>query len=357
VPARPTPAAMQLAHRLRQLREEKSVTQAALATAFSAEQQVGSATVSSWENVKQPSTPSESRLEPYARFFATDRSLVGDPHLLPLRELDAEERDRHRELKSELRGLWEAAHGRLNYEAPPARRSWYFNDPGPVTIVCPDATDALRGPLASPRDPNYTSMHAYADLDALIELHGHLRAENSLNYGVFHKLASKVRPDDLAGHVVLLGGLGLNRQLMRGLAHQLPILQVVDPNVQTGEIFVVLDGESEQRFYTIWSPYDETELMEDVALLARVANPYNQSRTLSICNGIHSRGVLGAVRSLTDALLRDANETYIAERFPDREFALLLRVPVVQGEAMTPDIANPETRLFEWPAKADKTLM
>ena len=61
-------------------------------------------------------------------------------------------------------------------------------------------------------------------------------------------------------------------------------------------------------------------LAEDVGLLARVPNPLNSSRTLTICNGIHSRGVYGAVRSLTDAQLRDANERYIAANFGSIRF-------------------------------------
>ena len=56
---------------------------------------------------------------------------------------------------------------------------------------------------------------------------------------------------------------------------------------------------------------------EDVGLLARVPNPLNTSRTLTICNGIHSRGVYGAVRTLTDTQLRDGNERYISTNFGD----------------------------------------
>jgi hypothetical protein len=81
-----------------------------------------------------------------------------------------------------------------------------------------------------------------------------------------------------------------------------------------------------------------------------VPNPYNSSRTLTLCNGIHSRGVLGAVRSLTDVRIRDANESYLADRFEGGEFAMLMRVPVFQGEAVTPDLSNPEYRLYEWPS-------
>ena len=42
-----------------------------------------------------------------------------------------------------------------------------------------------------------------------------------------------------------------------------------------------------------------------------------------------SRGVFGAVRCLTDARVREANEKYLASGFR-REFAMLLRVPVVR---------------------------
>ncbi len=92
------------------------------------------------------------------------------------------------------------------------------------------------------------------------------------------------------------------------------------------------------------------ELTEDIALLARLENPFNSNRTLTICNGVHSRGVLGAVRALTDARLRESNETYLAEHFPDGEFALLLRVPVVDDVTLSPDIQHEHARLYEWPS-------
>ena len=92
-------------------------------------------------------------------------------------------------------------------------------------------------------------------------------------------------------------------------------------------------------------------MIEDVAFLARLPNLFKISRTLTICNGIHSRGVLGAVRCLTDARVRDANERYLAERFSDGPYALLLRVPVVGNETLSPDLQNPHMRLHEWPPR------
>lgn len=91
-------------------------------------------------------------------------------------------------------------------------------------------------------------------------------------------------------------------------------------------------------------------LAEDVGLLARVPNPLNSSRTVTICNGIHSRGIYGAVRSLTDAQLRDANERYIAAHFRQSDsFAILMAVQVITIRAMTPDLNCDGVVLYQWP--------
>lgn len=92
----------------------------------------------------------------------------------------------------------------------------------------------------------------------------------------------------------------------------------------------------------------EPQLIEDVALLARLPNPFNSDRTLTIFNGVHSRGVFGAVRSLTDASIGESNERFLAERYLGSGFALLMRVKVVAAETLTPDFSNPVVRLYEW---------
>jgi hypothetical protein len=80
-----------------------------------------------------------------------------------------------------------------------------------------------------------------------------------------------------------------------------------------------------------------------------VPNPLNANRTLTICNGIHSRGVYGAVRSLTDAELRDGNERYIFENFGDAEsFGILMSVQVIKNQTMTPDFNSRDVVLYKW---------
>ena len=129
----------------------------------------------------------------------------------------------------------------------------------------------------------------------------------------------------------------------------LPISQVKDPPLESGEIFVANTDGKERQFWPKWTDESKKVLMEDVGLLARVPNPLNANRTLTICNGIHSRGVYGAVRSLTDAELRDGNERYIFENFGDAEsFGILMSVQVIKNQTMTPDFNSREVVLYKW---------
>jgi transcriptional regulator with XRE-family HTH domain len=359
VAAQATPAEAQLALRLRQLREDTHLTQAQIAALFSTEHTVGAASISSWENMRTAALPPQWRLEPYARLASASRR-PGERKQLPAQaELTAAEVDTHQRLLGDLERLWEAARGSQEQEATAAAtfRSWFFDDEGPLAIICPEAPPNARGPLVDTKNPNYTHLQSYADIDALVELFGHIRAENDALYPVSFKLAGEVRADDLSGHLVLLGGVAWNdltRHLLRSLV-RVPVRQFESPDLKTGDMFAVGRGEDEQRFEPEWAPDDPTELVNDVGLLARVRNPYNSSRTLTLCNGIHSRGVLGAVRSLTDIRVRDANESYLAERFGTGEYAILMRVPVFQGEALSPDLRNPDSRLYEWSQAAESS--
>jgi hypothetical protein len=246
---------------------------------------------------------------------------------------------------------WErVAVGKERKHHRPVASSWHFSDPGPVTLICPQLPREETSSLADPADPNYTGLLSYADLDSLVELHGHIRAENP-DMEVFFKQFSQFDSTDLSGHLVLIGGIAWNEATERvsGLA-QLPIRQVRDPAIQTGEIFVVEHNGEEQKFIPQWSG-DSSELIEDVGLIARMRNPFNSTRTLTLCNGVHSRGVLGAVRTLTDARLRQTNETHITESFADSStFAILMRVPVIGGRTVTPDFRAKDCILYQWPA-------
>jgi hypothetical protein len=348
------PEAMRLAWRLRQLRQhhwpDVRLTQQKLARALGAEGQLAAATVSSWESTSSPKLPPRHRLLAYARFFATPRSVEATPRLLPLEALSPEEQAAYKKLEAELLGLRSRVAEDSDGEDIAFSRSWHFTDDGPVTLICAELPENQTGPLASPSNPNYTVLQKFADVDALVELHGHVRAENP-EMAVHFKMPSEVDHDDLTGHIIVIGGVVWN-EITEWMSKRagVPVRQVRHPRLQSGEIFLAAEADGkEKEFWPRWTDSEPRVLVEDVGLLARVPNPLNSSRTLTICNGIHSRGVYGAVRSLTDTHLRDSNERYIAADFGNStSFAILMSVQVIRNRTMTPDFSSDGVVLYRW---------
>jgi hypothetical protein len=350
-----------LAKRLRELRHTRfpdaRLTQSDVALALSEDEPVGVSALSAWENTRTPTLPSRRRLAAYARFFATERSIEGDrPHLVALTELSATEDQARKDLERELFQLRDNDAG----EVPSPRQSWRFTDGAPVTVICSEVSKSNEvelGRLSDVDNPNYTELYSYADLDAFVELFGHLRSSNpesSINFC----LASQVTRKQLVNHIVLLGGIGVNDVTRRlNLSVKLPIRQVKSEEIQTGEVFEIdSDYHRGAQFKPRWQDDNPGTLenpgilIEDVAMLARLPNPYNALRTLTYCNGIHSRGVIGAVRCLTDEDVRDDNENYLKENFFESDrFVLLVRVQVVGSQTISPSLKNPGTILFQWP--------
>jgi len=356
------PAALQLSQRLRQLRQQRPrLTQQMVAEALSAEQSLSAATVSSWENLTLPKLPPLYRLDAYARFFCTPRSTAGPPKLYQKAELTPDELQAYEKLQAELERLRSAVStGEMTdteqdetTDVEIVNRSWHFLDGARVTFVCAKLPVDETGPFGNSSNPNYTELQTYADIDALIELFGHVRAENPKAMVRF-RTPSEVEPDELVGHLVLLGGVVWNEitERLSKMAH-LPVKQITDAALTSGDIFVAEVDGVDQQFWPKWTDESMTTLTEDVGLLARVPNPLNASRTLTICNGIHSRGVYGVVRSLTDAEVREDNERYISTQFGDaKSFAILATVTVIRDKAMTPNFNGPDVILYRWPDAA-----
>jgi len=365
----PSPEAV-LADRLRALRRSQRLTQAQLAHVLGGAKGMSISAISSYENSSDPKLPPASRLRSYALFCVQDHSGQADPRIPRLEELTTSEREAFETLHRELLELRDAARNKAGTSAA-GSSIWSF-DTGPVTIICPEAPAAYRSPLADEANPNFTRMYRYADVDALIELWGHLRAQNPSVEDFAHKLPEEAVPDDMTGHLIVLGGIVWNdvAHQLQPLLRDLPIQQVEVPDLLNGEVFRLPD---ETEIRPQWSDYERISgaaptkdeitaeqtddvwrdgrrraLVEDVAFLARVPNPLNHARTLTVCSGVYSRGVLGAVRALTDMAVRDRNEAYLTSRFPSGEFAILMRVPLVNGNAISPDLELPHNRLYEW---------
>jgi hypothetical protein len=344
------PAALQLSQRLRQLRQQlPRFTQQMLAEALSVEQPLSAATVSSWESPTLPKLPPMYRLESFARFFCTPRSTAGLPKLFQAAELRPDELQSYEQLKAELERLRHAASGNAADTEQIFNRSWHFPDGGRVTFVCAKLPAGETGPFGDSSNPNYSELQTYADIDALVELFGHVRAENP-TATVRFRTPHEVEPDELVGHLILLGGVVWNEITERLFEMaNLPVKQITDAELASGDIFVAdVDG-VDQQFWPKWTGESKKTLAADVGLFARVPNPLNASRTRTICNGIHSRGVYGAARTLTDAEMRKENEHYLSTQFGEaKSFAILVSVMVIRNKAMTPDFNNPGVILYRW---------
>ncbi len=356
-----------LARRLRALREDRwpdiKVTQSQLARALSADRPVSVPLISSWESLTNPKIPPIPRLEAYATFFATTRSMTGqEPRMLDAGELTrAENAERDELIKQLLRLRSQALRVPDTMAVDDVIQSlnvgyWHFADGRPITIVCAQLPEAMRDriPYSKPSDPDYVALYAYADLDSLIELHGHIRAANPGNQVNF-RIASQLTPDDYTTHLISLGGVDWNlatRSLFGQLA--LPVRQVADWQSPDGPYFEVNSAGQTEQFRPRLATVDGTKvLQEDVALFARSVNPFNRKRTASICNGMYASGTYGAVRALTDARFRDRNAEYARARFGRSEnFCIITKVKVENGTPLTPDWTLSDARLFEWESES-----
>lgn len=334
----PTP----MSNRLRELRADHfgaPVTQKVLSAALG----VSAPTISSWETAG--ATPSEERLADVARFFATPRS-VRERRLFDDDELTDEENIDREKLLAHLLSL------RPSDPEDQATRPvvadtdfWRFADDGPVRIICGQREDLPAEADGGHR--NYMALTSYADLDALVELFGHVRACNPTSDVRFAR-PSLLRDDDMHSHLVFLGNMATIKSAVEEWLPQLPVTQIKVPEIDDGEIFEVTDDGTVERFGPTFA--DDGTVTEDVGFLARMPSPTDPDRTLTICSGVFTRGVYAAVRCLTDKRVARINNAYLASRFAGVDtYGVLMRALVVRRLMPTPRLDDRRARLFEFP--------
>lgn len=351
-------AAVELAKRLRALRNSAlavKITQADLGKALGRSE----ALISSWERRIDPVTPPAEQLSRYATFFSTRRSVTSRPYrVLAESELNDSERVVRKALHEELLALRRRAtmpDGRTPLATLVGRGPWHFPEIGedePLVIVCPELPREvlLRMPQAQRTDLDYSELSRLTDLDALFELHGHIRAVNP-DARVEYRSVSDMRRDDSTGHLVVLGGVDWNPAQRRVMTRiDAPVEQVSEDDPLRRGCFQVT-GDTTLSFPPVIAAEGGKEvLIEDVGYFFRGTNPFNHKRTVTLCNGMFGRGVLGAVRALTDKKLRDDNARYISETFGDADsYSILFRVPIIDERVVvTPDWTAAGTVLHTW---------
>jgi hypothetical protein len=365
------PKGTPLSRRLRALRRESWDRAVTLAQVSQALGLASPSAVSSYEKEISPVVPPDERLVAYARLFASARSVQdGVARLLPDAELTEPERARMRKLEAELFDL----SGQVT--APESKRVGasgllHYPDGLPVTIVGTAAPkDFLeRLPEAQKLHPDYIEFLAQGDADAVVEVHGHVRAANPETDVTVLTSAVPIASPLRDGHVIVIGGGGANpwaRHYIRRIGVPLGVLGPPGGPRFTGRAFRIdltngkppsgvtsfaapdnREDEPVDRswFYrarfkgtagmSVWGGRDDAQsvrdeeapvLRQDVAVLARGTNPFNPASTVTLCHGLFARGTFGIVRALTDRNFRERNERYLADSFGGGAFWMLLRI-------------------------------
>lgn len=349
-----------LADRLRDLRERqfRPLTQKQLARALGSSDPVSISTVSNWEKPGSDRLPPPARLAAYARLFCTDRSFSsGTPRLLRDEELTEPERERETELYEELIELRERAQSTDTTTSPPSpeqpaleQRSslWRFPDESAISIVCSDVPPEDRPSYADKGHVNYSSYARHADLDALIEVYGQVKADNS---GSWIRILSprSLERDFALNHLVIIGGAAVDDAapwFTQGVALPTPH--------ESGDTYIFsFEVDGEVREFTSSSDSDGT-MTYDVGFIARAPHRLvpEPGRTVIVLGGITSRGVHGAALAFTDPHVRDANLQYLTDAFGEADtFCILMRIPVRNGAALPPNLQDDDVRLYEWSAE------
>jgi transcriptional regulator with XRE-family HTH domain len=344
-----------LSERLRELREREfsPLTQKQLARAIGGAESISISTVSLWEKPGSDRLPPPERLAAYARLFCTDRSFSSvSPRLLRDEELTEQERVREAELYEELLDLRDRA---LSTDAAASSRSaeqslgqqyhslWRFPDDNAISIVCSDAPRDDWPSYADQSHLNYSRYARHADLDALVEVHGQVKADNPSNW--IRILSPRYVERDFAlNHLVIIGSAAVD-DAAPWFTQGVPLPTVResgDTHIFTYEV----DGEIREFESTRDS---DGNMTCDVGFIARAPHKLVPGRTVTVLGGITSRGVHGAALAFTDPHVRDVNLQYLMDALGDAEaFCILMRIPVRNDAALPPNLQNDDARLYEW---------
>lgn len=343
----PSLPARRLAERLRDLREREHLTQKQLARVLGGGEALSIATISLWEKPNSGRLPPAPRLEAYSRLFCTNRSFEGDrTRLLRSSELTEQERARATELYDELVALRERAQSTNNSAPARLQRSaiWHFPDPIAVSIVCSDAVEPP--PYAQHGHLNYSRYAKYADLDALVEVFGQVKADNPERM-IRILPTARLAQDFALNHLILIGGAASDAASLFAQDIPLPTPEEIPGTNPVTHLFKCTVGEETRKFKSTWD--EEGTLVQDVGLIARSPHPIIPGGTVTLLSGITSRGVHGAALCFIDSHLRDTNERYLESAFGNVEsFCILMNIPVQNDVALPPNLWRENSSLYEW---------
>ncbi len=208
-------------------------------------------------------------------------------------------------------------------------RLWSF-PPGPIVAV----TGEIRLPAVEAQ-PGLFLLQSRDSL-AMVEAVVSVVTTTKTNDLVLTSCGS-VRQDHLTANLVLVGGPRSNTVVRRVLAElDVPVRISITrhPDGTKTKRIVLPDG------HELAPGFDDGSLTRDLALVVVGRNPFETSRKIVLFAGLHSHGNHGAVVALAShgnpGVVRRSLAAIAAKRADDRDLALVVEVPVVNGEIVQP---------------------
>lgn len=210
---------------------------------------------------------------------------------------------------------------------------WFGEDPSHIHIVGP--SEAIKTEYAYPTNPNYIYMHNFGDNDTIVETNAFLKMLYP-KAKLFRHPSDNFAPNLYEENLLVIGGPGeletegniVCRRMMEKYESQIKYPDGKDA-------MVYLDREFEPVFNS------EGYLTKDYGYFARLPNPFNKDKSVVLISGIHTFGVLGSAKILSDHPNSRTNIEHLIQKLlptSDLAFEIFFEVQVIAGEVLCPEI-------------------
>lgn len=211
---------------------------------------------------------------------------------------------------------------------------WFPTDVGTIHLVAPVETE--KPEFASTESRNYIFLNNLQDIDSVLEV------SNFLNRTYRNTKICMYASDEFSKHtdenLVIIGGPGEDGD---GNAICAEIMELMDVKIN-----YCFDEEDETMIYdgkTFTAEYKGGKITKDYGYFARFPNPLNPRASVILIHGIHTFGVLGAAKVLSDIPAAQGNIRKILKKLnlddiKEASFECFFPVNVFKQTVMCPEI-------------------
>lgn len=221
---------------------------------------------------------------------------------------------------------------------------WFPADTRYIHVV--SSNESIKTNFSHPSSPNYMYLDNLGDKDALLETMVFL-SRFYPRARTFIYASDDFPARHIQDNLVVIGGPGEIEGEGNIICRQ--IMNKIDSKISyTDDCEVLLCEGKEHR-----ASFDKNSYMtRDFGYFARFPNPFNSTSTVILINGIHTYGVLGAMRAFSDHPSAQINIRKILEKSQFKgigglAFESFFPVDIVSGEVVCPKIEMDNVLMFE----------